>query len=220
MKLKRPLLFGRKAMTNVDSILKSRDIILPTKVHIVKAMVFPVVMYGCDSWTIKKAERWRTDAFELWCWKSLLRVPWTARRSNQLILKEISPESSLEGPMLSWSSNTSATWCEQRTHWKGVSWDAGKNWRQKETGVTEDKMVGWHHRLNGHVFQQTLGDGGRQKGLVCYSPGVRKSQRRLSNWTTRSSLKKWADVMRTSWQVYRRLNFKGTSEGLAWPSNS
>ena len=88
------------AMTNLDGILKSRDITLPTKVHLVKAMVFPVVMYGCESWTIKKAERWRIDAFELWCWRRLLRVPWTARRYNQSILKEISPEYSLEGLML------------------------------------------------------------------------------------------------------------------------
>ena len=91
---------GRKVMTNLDSILKSRDITLPTKVCLVKAMVFPVVMYGCDSWTIKKAECWRIDGFELWCWRRLLRVPWTARRSNQFILKKISPEYSLEGLML------------------------------------------------------------------------------------------------------------------------
>ena len=95
--IKRLLLLGRKAMTNLDSILKSRDIILPTKVHLVKAMVFPVVMYGCEGWTIKKAEHRRIDAFELWCWRRLLRVPWTARRSNQSILREISPEYSLEG---------------------------------------------------------------------------------------------------------------------------
>ena len=98
--IKRHLLLGRKAMTNVDSILESRDITLPTKVHLVKAMVLPVVMYGCESWTIKKAEHWRIDAFELWCWGRLLRVPWTVRRSNQSILKEISPEYSLEGLML------------------------------------------------------------------------------------------------------------------------
>ena len=98
--IKRHLLLGRKAMTKLDSILKSRDITLPTKVHPVKAMVFPVVMYGCESWTIKKAERQRIDAFELWCWRRLLRVPWTARRSNQSILKKISPEYSLEGLML------------------------------------------------------------------------------------------------------------------------
>ena len=98
--IKRHLLLGRKVMTNLDSILKSRDITLPTKVCLIKAMVFPVVMYGCESWTINKAEHQRIDAFELWCWRRLLRVPWTARRSNQSILKEISPECSLEGLML------------------------------------------------------------------------------------------------------------------------
>ena len=98
--IKRRLLLGRKVMTNLESILKSRNITLPTKVHLVKAMVFPVVMCGCESWTVKKAERQKTDAFELWCWRRLLRVPWTARRSNQSILKEISPECSLEGLIL------------------------------------------------------------------------------------------------------------------------
>ena len=98
--IKRCLLLGRKVMTNLDSILKSRDITLPTKVHLVKAMVFLVVMYGCESWTITKAEHWGIDAFELWCWRRLLRAPWTARRSNQSIAKEISPEYSLEGLML------------------------------------------------------------------------------------------------------------------------
>ena len=98
--IKRCFLFGRKAMTNLDSILKSRDITLSIKVHLVKAMVFPVVMYGCESWTLKKAEQWRIDDFELWCWRRLLRVPWTARRSNQSILKEISPGCSLEGLIL------------------------------------------------------------------------------------------------------------------------
>ena len=98
--IKRRLLLGRKVMANLDNILKSRDITLPTKVHLVKAMVFPVVMHGCESWTIKKAECWRIEAFELWCWRRLLRVPWTARRSNQFVLKEISPGCSLEGLML------------------------------------------------------------------------------------------------------------------------
>ena len=98
--IKRHLLLGRKVMTNLDSIFKNRDVTLPPKVHLVKAMVFPVVMYGCESWTVKKAERRRIDAFELWCWRRLLRVPWTARRSNQSILKEISPGYSLEGMML------------------------------------------------------------------------------------------------------------------------
>ena len=98
--IKRRLLFGRKVMTTLDSILKSRDITLPTKVHLVKGMVFPMVMYGCESWTVKKAECQRIDAFELWCWRKILRIPWTARRCNQSILKEISPEHSLEGLML------------------------------------------------------------------------------------------------------------------------
>ena len=116
--IQRRLLLGRKAMTNLSSVLKSRYITLPTKVHLVKAMVFPVVTYGCESWTIKKAEHWRIDAFELWCWRRLLRVPWTARRSNQSILKENSPEYSLKDWCWSWNSNTLATWCEELTPWK------------------------------------------------------------------------------------------------------
>ena len=107
--IKRHLHLRREAVTNLDSILKSRDSTLPTKVHLVKAVVFPVVMYGCESWTVKKAERQRINAFELWCWRSLLRVPWTARRSNQSILKEISPDYSLEGLMLKLNSNILAT---------------------------------------------------------------------------------------------------------------
>ena len=107
--IKRHLLLGRKVMTNLDSLLKSRDITLSTKVHLVKAMVFPVVLYGCESWIIKKAEHRRIDAFELWCWRRLLRVPWTARRTNQSILKEISPSCSLEGLMLKLNSNSLAT---------------------------------------------------------------------------------------------------------------
>ena len=116
--IKRYLLLGRKAMTNLDSILKSKDVTLPTKVRLVKAMVFPVVMFGCESWTVKKAESQRTDAFELWCWRRLLRVPWTTRRSSQSTLKEINPEYSLEGWVQKISSNTLATWCKQWTHWK------------------------------------------------------------------------------------------------------
>ena len=113
--IKRRLFLGSKVMTNLDGILKSRDITLSTKVRLVKAMVFPVVIYGCESWTIKKAERQRTDAFELWCWRRLLRVPWTARRSNQSILKEISPECSLEGLMLKLKLQYSG---EELTHLK------------------------------------------------------------------------------------------------------
>ena len=118
MKLKRCILLGRKVMTKLGSILKSRDITLPAKVHLVKAMVFPVVMYGCKSWTVKKAECRRIDAFELWCWRRLLRVPWTVRRSNQSILKQISPGCSLEGLMLKLKLSILATSCEELTHWK------------------------------------------------------------------------------------------------------
>ena len=110
------LLLGRKVMMNLNSILKRRDITLPTNVCLVKAMVFPVAMYGCESWTIKKAESQRIDAFEPWCWRRLLRVPWAARRSNQSILKEISPEYSWKDWCWSWNSNTLATWCEELTH--------------------------------------------------------------------------------------------------------
>ena len=116
--MKRRLLLERKAMTNLDSILKSRDITLPTKVCLVKAVVFPVVTYGCESLTVKKAEHLRIDAFELWCWRRLLRVPWTARRSNQSILKEISPECSLKGVILKLKLQYFATWCEELTGWE------------------------------------------------------------------------------------------------------
>ena len=122
---------------NLDSILKSRDITMPTKVHPVKAMLFPIVTYGCESWTIKKAECWRIDAFQLWCWRRLLRVPWTARRSNQSILKEIRPECSLEGLMLKWNSSTLATWWKELTHWKRP-WC----WERLKTGGEGDNR-GW-----------------------------------------------------------------------------
>ena len=116
--IKRRLLFGRKTKTNLDSILKSRDITLPIKVCLVKAIVFSVVMYGCESWTIKKAEFRRIDGFEIWCWRKILRVPWTARRSNQSMLKEISPGFHWKDWCWSWNSNTLATWCKELTHWK------------------------------------------------------------------------------------------------------
>ena len=128
--IKRHMLLGRKGLTNLDSILRSRDITLPTKVFIVKAMVFPVVMYRCESWTIKKAECRRIDAFKLWCWRRLLRVPWTARISNQSILKEFGPD---EAPIL---------WPPDANNWLiGKHPVSGTNWRQKEKRVTEDEMV-------------------------------------------------------------------------------
>ena len=149
--IKRCLLLGRKAMTNLDSILKGRDITLLTKVCLVKAIVFPVVMYRYESWTIKKPECLRTDGFWLWCLRRLLRVPWTARRSNQSILKEISPEYSWKDWWWSWNSNT---WAPDAKNWLiGKDPDAGKDWRQEEKGTTEDDMVRWHHRCNGNEFE-------------------------------------------------------------------
>ena len=145
--IKRRLLLGRKVMTNLDSILKSRDITLPTKVRLVKAMVFPVVIHGYESWTIRKAEHWRIDAFELWCWRRLLRVPWAARRSNQSILKAISPWCSLEGLMLKLKLQYFG-----HLMWRVDSMektDAGRDWGQEENGTTEDEMAGWHHWLDG-----------------------------------------------------------------------
>ena len=140
MKFKRRLLLGRKVMTNLNSMFKSRDITLPTKVRLVKAMVFPVAMYRCESWTIKKAEHRRIDAFDLWCWRSLLRVPWTARRSNQSILKEISSGVHWKDWCWSWNSNTLSTWCEKLTHWKSPwCWE-----RLKVRGEGDDRgLDGW-----------------------------------------------------------------------------
>jgi len=171
-------------MTNLESILKSRDITLSTKVHLVKAMIFPVVMYGCESWTIKKAEGQRIDVFELWCWRRLLRVPWTSRRSNQSILKEISPGCSLEGLMLRLK-----LWPPDEKSWLiGKDPDAVKDWGQEEKGTTEDKMVGWHHWLNGHGFEWTPGVGDRQRGLACCGSWGQKESDMTEqlNWTIES----------------------------------
>ena len=133
-------------MTNLDSIFKSRDITLPTKAHLVKAMVFPVVMYGCESWTIKKIECRRIDAFELWCWRRLLKVPWTARRSNQSILKEMNPGISLEGMMLKLKLQYFGHLMQRVDSLEKT--DAGRHWGQEVKGTTEDEMAGWHHRLD------------------------------------------------------------------------
>ena len=168
--IKRCLLLGRKAMTNLDSILKSRNIALPTKVRLVKALVFPVVMYECESWTIKKAEHWRIDAFELWCWRRLLRVLWTARRSNQS-----TGRTEAEAPIL---------WPPDMKNWLiGKDPDAGKDWKQEEKRTTEDEMVGWRHRLNGCEFEQALGVDDGSGSLRATAHGVAKSWAQLSNWT-------------------------------------
>ena len=163
--IKRCLLLGRKAMTNLDSILKSRDITLPTRVHLVKAMVFPVVTCGCENWIRKKVEHWRIDAFELWCWRRLVRVPWTSRRSNQSILKEINPEYSLEGLMLKLRY-----FGHLKSQLIGNNPDARKDWGQEEKEAIENEMPRWHHQFNGYEFGQTLGDSEGQEGLVCCSP--------------------------------------------------
>ena len=148
--IKRCLLLGRKAMTNLEIILKSRDIALTTKVCLVKAIVFPVVMYECESPTIQKAECLRIDAFEVCCWRRILRVPWTVRRSNQSILKEISPEYWLEGLMLKLKLQYFGHLLQRTDSFEDLS--AGKDWGWEEKGTTEDEMVGWHHGLNGHEF--------------------------------------------------------------------
>ena len=182
-------------MTNRDSIFKSRDITLPTKVHLVKATVFLMFMYGCESWTIKKAKCRRIDAFELWCWRRLLRVPWTARRSNQSILKEISSGCSLEGLNSNQFSEaeTPILWPPDVKSW--LIWkdlDAGKDWGQEEKGMTEDEMVGWHHRLIGHGFRWTLWFGDGQGGLTCCgSWGCKESNTtERTNWTELKQLRR------------------------------
>ena len=159
-------------MTNLDSILKSRDVTLPTKVHLVKAMVFPVVTYGRESWTIKKAECWRIDAFQLWCWRRLLRIPWTTRRSNQSILKEINPGCSLEGLMLKlkvqyFGHLMRRAYSLEKTVMLGKI--KGRKGREQRMSWL-DELVGWHHRLNGHEFEQIPRDSEEQESLPCCSP--------------------------------------------------
>ena len=182
MKL-RHLFLGRKAMTNLDSILKSRDITLLTKVHLVKAMVFPVVMYGCENWTIKKAEHCRIDAFELWCWRRLLRVTLTTRRSNQSILKKIRPGCSLKGLTLKLKLQFFGHLMRRVDSFIGKDPDAGKHWGQEKKGVTEDEMVGWHHGLNEHEFEQLWKMVKDWEAWHAAVHGVAKSQMWLSDWT-------------------------------------
>jgi len=150
----------RKAKTNLDSLLTSSDITLPTKIYIVKTVIFPVVMCRCENWTMKKAENLRVDAFELWCWRRHLRVLWTARRYNQSVVKEINPGHSLKDWCWSWNPTTLATWCEEPTHWKRPRcWERLKG-----------EMVRQHHCPNGYETEQTLGDSEGQGSLVRYSP--------------------------------------------------
>ena len=164
--MKTCFLLGRKPMTNLDSILKRRDITFPTKVYLVQAMVFPVVVYRCESWTIKKAEHWGTDAFELWSWRRLLIVPRGCKeiqpvhpKGDQCWMFIGRTDVAAETPIL---------WPPHVKSWLiGKDLDAGKDWRREEKGTTKDGMVGWHHRLNGHEFGWNPGVGDRQGGLVC-----------------------------------------------------
>ena len=166
-------------MTNLDSIFKTRDITLPTKVRLVKAVVFPVVMYRCESWTVKKAECRKIAAFELWCWRSLLGVPWTAGRSSQSILKEISPGCSLEGLMLKLKLQYFG-----HLMWR-VDSDAGRDWGQEEKGTAEDEMAAWHHWLDGRESEWTPRVGDGQGSLACCDSWGRKESdtNEQLNWT-------------------------------------
>ena len=199
--------YSLEVMTNLDSIFKSRDITLPIKVCLVKTMVFPVVMYGCESWTVKKAERQWIDAFELWCWRRLLRVTWTARRSNRSILKEISPGISLEGMMLKLKLQYFGHHAHAKCWLIGKDSDAGRDWGQEKKGTTEDEMAGWNHWLDGRESEWTLGVGDGQGGLVC-----------CNSWGHRVG-HDWATDLIWSDLIYSWLTTFIHPTTIHWPSN-
>ena len=193
---------------------------MPTKVCLIKAMVFPVVMYGCESWTIKKAERQRTDAFELWCWRRLLRVPWTARQSNQSIVKEIRPAYSLEGLMLKLKLQYLG-----HLMWRTDSFEKTLRLGKIEGRRRRDEMVGWHHRLTGHKFEYMPGVGDGQGGLTCCSPWGRKESDTTEwlNWTVCGSNCSWdpelagntssSPVAEMVWRIPNQIEFSPNSLG-------
>ena len=190
--IKRHLLLRRKAVINLNNVLNSRDISLPTKICIVKAKVYLVVMYRYENWIIRKAEHWRIDTFELWCWRRLLRAPRTARKSNQSILQEIYPEYSLEGLMLKLQYFGHLMW---RADTLENTLMMGK-WMQEEKVVSENKMIGWHHRLKGHESEQTPGDSEGQGSLTRYSPWGHKE----SDITEQLKNSWWCNGWESAWQ--------------------
>ena len=199
-------------LTSIESVMPSSHLMSP-KGDFPGA---PVVMYGCESWTGKKAEHWRIDAFELWCRRRLLGVPWTARRSNQSILKEISPEYSLQG--LITEAETLILWLPDVKNWLiGKDSDAGKDWKWEEKGMTEDEMVGWHHWLNGHEFEQAPGVGDGQGGLACYSPwgGKGSDTTERLNWTEHPHSHAYLGETEIGWITAEAVLLKrGRTEGL------
>ena len=195
----------RNPMTYLDNILKNRDITLPTKVHIVQAMIFPVVIYRCDSWTMKKANSQRIEAFELWCWRRLLRVSWTAKRSNQSILKEITPEYLLEGLMLKLQY---FDYLLQRVDSLEKTLMLGKIEDKRRRGWM-NVMVGWHHPLNGHNLNQLQEIVKDREAWRAAVHGVAKIQTQLSDWTTVKRVHRniWGQMVYKSWQICGR-NFR------------
>ena len=216
--IKRCLFLGRKVMTNLDSILQSRDITLPGKVHLVKAMVFWVVMYGCESWTVKKAERQRIAAFELWHWRRLLRVPWTARRLEESLLKEISPEYSLEGLMLKLKLQYFGHLMRRTDSFSKTLMLGGIEGRRRR----EWQRMRWHHWLNGYEFEQALRDGEGQGSLVCCSPwGHRELD--TAEWLNNDKVAVGLDLLQNPfllWTLFKSWKLLVSPGAVGWSSIS